>query len=373
MPDTTPNVPAPTSTDSPELQVWPLDRILREVAVGSRDWSWEEEWADLDKRHAETGYLVKLEQQIRENGITMPVLIGSDGRLWDGHHRLRLAVTLGIGYVPVEIVQPTPETGPDSEMTAADARDALAFVAEKCDTADREGTPLTTASVREWLKGPPPGCRVSFPPPSDDPQSTAAVQPDVDELANLRTEYERVRLMLRASREVRRTAQQGVTEREALLTEARDLLEDAGDTGADGDDWPQIAPAIQRLISRTEQAEADVKKWLAFIERGMDTHMSFGVINPDGTTEQLPCADWCYACRLEHAEAEAERLGAQYTEAMSGASKLSHLLDAAREYAGQLDRFADTALKVTDRELYAAIAKGLRAALTPPASEESDR
>lgn len=86
-----------------DIQVWPLDRILSEVRCGSQDWTWEEEWADLDRRHAETGYLVKLEQEIRENGITMPVLIGSDGRLWDGHHRLRVAVRLRIGYVPVEI------------------------------------------------------------------------------------------------------------------------------------------------------------------------------------------------------------------------------------------------------------------------------
>ncbi|MDX3634298.1 hypothetical protein PV728_29355 [Streptomyces europaeiscabiei] len=91
---------------SAELQVWPLKRILAEVRCGSRDWSWEEEWADLDHRHAETGYLDSLEQQIRQRGITVPVLIGSDGRLWDGHHRLRIAVRLGIGYVPVEIAPP---------------------------------------------------------------------------------------------------------------------------------------------------------------------------------------------------------------------------------------------------------------------------
>lgn len=85
------------------VQVWPLARVLAEVRCGSEDWSWDEEWADLDRRHAETGYLAKLEQQIRANGITMPVLIGTDGRLWDGHHRLRIAVRLGIDYVPVEV------------------------------------------------------------------------------------------------------------------------------------------------------------------------------------------------------------------------------------------------------------------------------
>ena len=86
------------------VQEWPLARVLAEVRCGSQDWPWEDEWADLARRHAATGYLETLEQLIRENGITMPVLIGSDGRLWDGHHRLCIAVRLGIENVPVEIV-----------------------------------------------------------------------------------------------------------------------------------------------------------------------------------------------------------------------------------------------------------------------------
>ncbi len=149
-----------------EQQVWPLSRILTQVAVGSRDWTWDEEWADLDRRHAETGYLDTLEQEIRESGITTPVLIGSDGRVWDGHHRLRIASRLGIESVPVEVVQPAPERAPEP-LSAAEVRDALAFTAEMCDIADREGTPVTTALVREWLQGPKPGWRVSFPPPEE--------------------------------------------------------------------------------------------------------------------------------------------------------------------------------------------------------------
>lgn len=145
-------------------EIWPLARILAEVAVGSCDWSWEEEWADLGERHAEDNYLAELEQQIRERGITTPVLIGNDGRLWDGHHRLCVAVEVGIECVPVEIVGPAPERAPQP-LTADEAQDALAFVSEMCDIADRDGIPVTTASVREWLKGPKPGWRVSFPPP----------------------------------------------------------------------------------------------------------------------------------------------------------------------------------------------------------------
>lgn len=93
-----------------DVQIWPLARALSDIRYDHQDWSWEEEWADLDERHAETGYLDHLEQQIKANGITMPLLIGSDGRLWDGHHRLRIAVRVGIPYVPVEIVPSKPST-----------------------------------------------------------------------------------------------------------------------------------------------------------------------------------------------------------------------------------------------------------------------
>jgi hypothetical protein len=61
----------------------------------------------------------------------------------------------------------TAQTDDDAELTAEEARDlaaqlgldlyraqdALAFVGECCDIADREGRPVTTADVREWLKG----------------------------------------------------------------------------------------------------------------------------------------------------------------------------------------------------------------------------
>lgn len=69
----------------------------------------------------------------------------------------------------------------------------------------------------------------------------------------------------------------------------------------------QLATAREALASATERAahaEAERNRWLAFIERGMDTHTQFSVIRDDGTLEQLPCADWCYACRLERTETE---------------------------------------------------------------------
>lgn len=112
----------PDTETHDDIQVWPLQRVLTQVQCGSQDWTWDEEWADLDRRHAETGYLDKLEQQIRQNGITMPVLVGSDGRLWDGHHRLRIAVRLGIDYVPVEVTPPAHIGGNADDCPACQAQ-----------------------------------------------------------------------------------------------------------------------------------------------------------------------------------------------------------------------------------------------------------
>ncbi|MGA5330977.1 hypothetical protein ACPCJT_20330 [Streptomyces griseoincarnatus] len=67
--------------------------------------------------------------------------------------------------VSAAVAPPTDDT--DAELTAEEARtladdlslqlyraqDALAFVGECCDIADREQRPITTADVREWLKG----------------------------------------------------------------------------------------------------------------------------------------------------------------------------------------------------------------------------
>lgn len=86
-------------------QVWPLARVLEKVRCGSDDWSWEEEWAWLDANDAEA--LARLEAEIGCEGMYRPLLIGNDGRLWDGHHRLRIAVRLGTAYVPVELTPAT--------------------------------------------------------------------------------------------------------------------------------------------------------------------------------------------------------------------------------------------------------------------------
>jgi hypothetical protein len=42
-------------------------------------------------------------QHVASEGISEPIIIGSDGRLWDGHHRLAVALALNI-TVPARII-----------------------------------------------------------------------------------------------------------------------------------------------------------------------------------------------------------------------------------------------------------------------------
>lgn len=80
------------------LRTWPLPALLTTFKDGDEH-GWDVEFAYLDGIHADK--LAALEQSIATYGIREPVLIGSDGRIWDGHHRLRVAHRLGFATVPV--------------------------------------------------------------------------------------------------------------------------------------------------------------------------------------------------------------------------------------------------------------------------------
>lgn len=59
---------------------------------GSGEWGWLAEETDL--RIREYPQLMNLVQSIREHGLhettedELPIILGSDGRVWSGHHRL---------------------------------------------------------------------------------------------------------------------------------------------------------------------------------------------------------------------------------------------------------------------------------------------
>ena len=62
-------------------------------------WTWTDEFAQLWGLTGE--YMANLTNDVRRRGIQRPLLLGNDGRLWNGHHRLAVAVALLMDEVPV--------------------------------------------------------------------------------------------------------------------------------------------------------------------------------------------------------------------------------------------------------------------------------
>lgn len=77
----------------------PLAALLQVVRDGDEH-GWEHEFAWLWSN--QQAYMDMLATSIQETGIHMPILVGNDGRVWDGHHRLAVAHKLGLETVPVQ-------------------------------------------------------------------------------------------------------------------------------------------------------------------------------------------------------------------------------------------------------------------------------
>ena len=89
-----------------ELRKMPLATILTFWRPGSYDWSWAEEFDDLQNHSATPA----IRRRVREEGIGFaddhsPVLLGNDGRVWDGHHRIVIAIDEDITHLMVEAVE----------------------------------------------------------------------------------------------------------------------------------------------------------------------------------------------------------------------------------------------------------------------------
>lgn len=92
----------------------PLDALLCVVRDGDEQ-GWQVEFDHLWQ--TQTGYMDMLATSIQETGMRMPILIGSDGRVWDGHHRLAVAHKLGLSNVPIEWAGE-----PDTDSTGKEQR-----------------------------------------------------------------------------------------------------------------------------------------------------------------------------------------------------------------------------------------------------------
>lgn len=83
-----------------------LARIVTFWRPGSRgdDWTWADEYHDL----VGDPVTQRIRERVDSEGIDFadgfaPVLLGSDGRVWDGHHRIVLAIERRMSHLMVDI------------------------------------------------------------------------------------------------------------------------------------------------------------------------------------------------------------------------------------------------------------------------------
>lgn len=76
------------------------EKIMEGWRPGSYDkpWTWKDECLDIWAQNIE-----ELMADINVNGIKEPVILGDDGRVWEGHHRICIAYWLSLPEVPYEM------------------------------------------------------------------------------------------------------------------------------------------------------------------------------------------------------------------------------------------------------------------------------
>lgn len=94
------------TTETVQMKV---DDVMSQWRPGSQgdDWTWEKEydwcWSEDNFR------MTSIIKCVQEDGIGFddkenPILLGNDGRVWDGHHRILIAKYLGVEFINVEVV-----------------------------------------------------------------------------------------------------------------------------------------------------------------------------------------------------------------------------------------------------------------------------
>lgn len=99
---------------APDLVRKPISHILTFWRPGSQgdDWTWADEYEALH----DDSVTEAIRERVFDEGIDFidhlaPVLLGNDGRVWDGHHRICIAIECGLPALMVEVV-PTDTTPP---------------------------------------------------------------------------------------------------------------------------------------------------------------------------------------------------------------------------------------------------------------------
>lgn len=72
---------------------------FREVIRDGDEHGWAVEYGRLWLE--QKPYMDKLRESVEAEGIRRAILVGSDGRVWDGHHRVCVAISLGLDEIPI--------------------------------------------------------------------------------------------------------------------------------------------------------------------------------------------------------------------------------------------------------------------------------
>lgn len=89
--------------NAPVLVSMPLSHILTFWRPGSGDWPWFEEYTNLIGAPVTDAVRARVNAEgFGFHDHIAPVLLGSDHRVWDGHHRIVLAIQQAVPSLMVE-------------------------------------------------------------------------------------------------------------------------------------------------------------------------------------------------------------------------------------------------------------------------------
>ena len=133
--------PTAEADERPVLVERSLAQILAFYRPGSHDWTWAEEYADV-MQHERTEAIWK---RVSAEGVgfldhVSPVLLGSDDRVWDGHHRICIAIAMDLPTLMVEVADRLPNVlGPASQPTTEASVRGWVVVDKKTGALDWDG------------------------------------------------------------------------------------------------------------------------------------------------------------------------------------------------------------------------------------------
>ncbi len=81
------------------------ESIMSAYMTGDENGWWEE---NLHLWRTQSHAMRELADSIEVHGVHEPVLLGDDGRVWDGHHRILIAAGLGLKSIPVLLAEEMP-------------------------------------------------------------------------------------------------------------------------------------------------------------------------------------------------------------------------------------------------------------------------